>query len=157
MTNVTTVERSRGILGSVGGSSSSGVAKNTAHSSLLGFHCPCSGLNGGTMLGSAFLVSGSEVDRSRDYRTKTSTPQSPSSFPDSMANRKAIISKSRGRGVVRECIDSLSSKGPLHSALGTNIHYWGGVQNVEVAARHIPRDHVVLPKAQYKSLERSCC
>jgi len=94
------------------------TATTTTQSSLLGFHCPCSALYGGTLLGGAFVVSGNELDRSRVYRTKTTIPQSPlSSHPTpstSMANRKAIISKSRGGGVVRECINSLSSKGLLH-------------------------------------------
>eukprot|EP00551_Chaetoceros_affinis_P012379 CAMPEP_0203674082 /NCGR_PEP_ID=MMETSP0090-20130426/14828_1 /ASSEMBLY_ACC=CAM_ASM_001088 /TAXON_ID=426623 /ORGANISM="Chaetoceros affinis, Strain CCMP159" /LENGTH=712 /DNA_ID=CAMNT_0050539863 /DNA_START=770 /DNA_END=2905 /DNA_ORIENTATION=- len=123
LTNVTMATNTNNL--GDGGDSGNGDKDNAsdAHSSLLGFHCPCCALYGGTLLGGAFVVGGSELDRSRVSRTMTTMtsiniPQSPhpmhsstSSIPK--ANRKAIISKSRGGGVVRQCIDSLSSKGLL--------------------------------------------
>jgi 3'-phosphoadenosine 5'-phosphosulfate (PAPS) 3'-phosphatase len=107
---------------------------NTTNSSMTmtsGFQGPCSAMYGGTLLGGAFVVSGGELKRSRICRTNEtlSSPSmsAPTHIPTSTANqqqnqhehehqhqRKAIISKSRGGGVVRQCIDSLSSKGLLH-------------------------------------------
>lgn len=102
-------------------------------STAMGFQFPCSAMYGGTLIGGAFILSRNELDRSRIHKTQTvplsSSPQSMPSLSSTASitttstaattnnqysQRKAIISKSRGGGVVRQCIDSLSSKGLLH-------------------------------------------
>ncbi len=115
--------------------SSSTTSSPSRNDSKLGFHYPCSAIYGGTLVGGAFVLSGDELNRSRLHRhpsERSSTLSSPLSVPDeesessttipsipSATNQqysqcKAIISKSKGGGVVQQCIDSLSSKGFLH-------------------------------------------
>lgn len=97
-------------------------------STAMGFQFPCSAMYGGTLIGGAFILGGNELNRSRIHRTQTAASSlSPQATPslslptttstttttNQYSQRKAIISKSRGGGVVRQCIDSLSSKGLL--------------------------------------------
>jgi 3'-phosphoadenosine 5'-phosphosulfate (PAPS) 3'-phosphatase len=115
--------------------SSSTTSSPSRNNSKLGFQYPCSAIYGGTLVGGAFVVSGDELSRSRLHRNPSemsSTSKNSLSIPkkesESLSTTscihnatnqqysqcKAIISKSKGGGVVQQCIDSLSSKGLLH-------------------------------------------
>ena len=69
-------------------------------------------LYGGTLLGGVFHLGGEELERSKVYRSRTST--TPPLTKQALKQRRAIISKSKAGGVVAECIASLSCRDLLH-------------------------------------------
>mmetsp|Transcript_3480 Transcript_3480/g.4084 ORF Transcript_3480/g.4084 Transcript_3480/m.4084 type:complete len:642 (+) Transcript_3480:739-2664(+) len=104
---------------------STSTSKTTVSHSLrsLGFHFPCSAIYGGTLVNGAFVFTGNELHSHHRDHTHTNNPTSapiiPTQTTDPTKNqnqqqRKAIISKSRGGGVVKQCIQSLSTKNLLH-------------------------------------------
>lgn len=80
----------------------------------------CSIIYGGSLLQGAFYLGGGELKRSLEWKEKQvqwneETIHEMDENNTELRNRRAIISKSKMGGCVGRCIESLSSKGLIHS------------------------------------------
>ena len=85
----------------------------------------CFVVYGGSLFGGVFVGGGGEIEISRSFHSNENHRHNRgvTEVVDNGNNeRRAIISKSRSGGVVRQCIDSLSSRGLLH---GEPLHVAG--------------------------------
>jgi len=70
---------------------------------------------GGTLIDGLYITGGGECAKSAQFKIDRLTPKSERLDPNNQSHdARAVISKSRSKGVVRDCIDDLSSRGLLH-------------------------------------------